>query len=104
MKININLMTAAIIALSFSDGNYTRKSAKQPFAKRGFWVTESTVDGRSTIVKYYANSISLINETKEDRVLDISKLSVRKYLNLVLETHMKNDSTINYWEGNYEIN
>ena len=104
MKIHINLMTAAVLALSSSDGNYTRKSAKQPFAQRGFWVTEIAVDEKSTIVKYYANSISLINETKEDRVLDISKLSVRKYLNRVLEIHMKNDSTTNLWEGNYEIN
>ena len=104
MKVHINLMTAAVLALSLIDDNYIRKSTKQPFVKRGFWVTESAVDGKSTIVKYYANSISLIYETKEDRVLDISRLSVRKYLNRVLETHMKNDSTINLWEGNYEIN
>lgn len=104
MKIHINLMTAAVLALSLNDDNYIRKSAKQPFAQRGFWVTESVVDGKSTIVKYYANSISLINETKEDRVLDISKRSVRKYLNRVLETHMKNDSITNLREGNYEIN
>jgi len=104
MKINFNLMTVAIIALSLSDDNFIRKSAKQPFATKGFWVTEDIVGSKSTIVKYYANSVSLINETKEDRVLDISKLSVRRYLNNVLETHMKNDSTVNHWEGNYEIN
>ncbi|WP_353722013.1 hypothetical protein [Dyadobacter sp. 676] len=71
----------------------TARSARQPFPERGFWVVETSTDRKSTIVRYYANSNHLVSETIEPEVLDVRKLSVRKYLNEKLRKELARDTT-----------
>ncbi len=69
------------------------RSARQPFPERGFWVAETAPDKKTTIVRYYAHSNYLVSETTEPAVLDIRKLSVRKYLNEKLRKELEKDTT-----------
>lgn len=69
------------------------RSARQPFPEKGFWVTETSPDKKSTIVRYYAHSNHLVSETTEPEVLDVRKLSVRRYLNEKLRKELEKDTT-----------
>jgi hypothetical protein len=80
------------------------KSARQPYPQAGFWVMETRPGEQSTIVKYYANSNRLVAETVEPSRLDITKLSVRKYLNGRLKAELEKDSTLKSATKLYEIN
>lgn len=80
------------------------RSARQPFPERGFWVTETSPDKKSTIVRYYAHSNHLVSETTEPEVLDVRKLSVRKYLNEKLRKELEKDTTGQSAIKLYEIN
>ncbi|MHA4736484.1 hypothetical protein [Dyadobacter sp. MSC1_007] len=96
MKINSDFTLAALFLALSLHANAVKKasrSARQPFPDRGFWVTETGKDRKSTIVKYYANSNRLVSETTEPELLDVRKLSVRKYLNHKLKTELEKDTT-----------
>jgi hypothetical protein len=80
-----------------------RTSTRQPFPEAGFWVTETTPGESTTRVKYYANSNHFVSESIEPGKLDVSKLSVRKYLNSKLKTELAKDSTIQLLPKLYEI-
>lgn len=80
------------------------RPARQPFPERGFWVTETSPDKKSTIVRYYAHSNHLVSETTEQEVLDVRKLSVRKYLNEKLRKELEKDTTGQSAIKLYEIN
>lgn len=80
------------------------RSARQPFPERGFWVAETAPDKKSTVVRYYAHSNHLVSETTEQEVLDIRKLSVRKYLNEKLRKELEKDTTGQSAIKLYEIN
>lgn len=69
------------------------RSARQPFPERGFWVTETAPDGKSTVVKYYANSNHLVSAVTVREALDVKKLSVREYLNETLRKELAKDTT-----------
>ena len=84
--------------------NKATRSARQPFPERGFWVAETSPDKKSTIVRYYAHSNQLMSETTETEVLDVRKLSVRKYLNDRLRKELEKDSTGQSAIKLYEIN
>jgi len=71
----------------------TARPARQPFPEKGFWVTETSPDKKSTIVRYYAHSNYLVSETTEPEVLDVRKLAVRKYLNEKLRKELEKDTT-----------
>lgn len=70
-----------------------QRSIRQPYPDSGFWTTEVLKEEKSTIVRYYANSISLISEIREPHILDITKLPVRKYLNRKLTEELSKDTT-----------
>lgn len=70
-----------------------KRPARQPYPDSGFWTTELLTEEKATIVRYYANSISLISEIKEPCILDITKLPVRKYLNKKLAEELSKDTT-----------
>lgn len=84
------LLAACIQVQAVSKGT---RSIRQPFPERGFWVTETSPDHKSTIVRYYAHSNLMLSEVKEPEVLDIRRLSVRKYLNAQLLKALKKDTT-----------
>lgn len=69
------------------------RSARQPFPDRGFWVAETASGRKSTVVRYYADSNHLISEVTVQEVLDVRKLSVRKYLNEALRKVLEKDTT-----------
>ncbi|SDH14514.1 hypothetical protein SAMN04487996_12974 [Dyadobacter soli] len=73
--------------------NRAVRSARQPFPEKGFWVAETNPGKKSTIVRYYAHSNHLVSETTEPELLDITKLSVRKYLNGKLRKELEKDTT-----------
>lgn len=80
-----------------------RRSARQPFPGRGFWVVETAPDHRSTTVRYYANSNYLVSEEVTRGELDVTKLSVRKYLNEQLRKALEKDTTAQANIRLYEI-
>lgn len=80
------------------------RSARQPFPEKGFWVAETSPDKKSTIVRYYAHSNHLVSEMIEPEMLDIRKLSVRKYLNEKLRKELEKDTTVQSVIKLYEIN
>ncbi|MET7254712.1 hypothetical protein ACWKW6_17820 [Dyadobacter jiangsuensis] len=80
------------------------RSARQPFPEKGFWVAETAADKKSTVVRYYANSTHLVSETTEPEVLDVRRLSVRKYLNERLRKELEKDTTGQSAVKLYEIN
>ena len=82
----------------------TIRSARQPFPDKGFWVVETASDKKSTVVRYYANSSHLVSETTEPEVLDVRKLSVRRYLNERLRKELEKDTTGQSAIKLYEIN
>lgn len=69
------------------------RSARQPFPEKGFWVAETVPGKNSTIVRYYAHSNHLVSETTEPALLDVRKVSVRKYLNEKLRKELGKDTT-----------
>ena len=95
------LVAAGIQYQAVSKGT---RSARQPFPEKGFWVTETAPDKKSTIVRYYAHSNHLVAETTEPEVLNVSKLSVRKYLNERLRKELEKDTTGQSAIKLYEIN
>jgi len=80
------------------------RSTRQPFPEKGFWVAETAPDKKSTIVRYYAHSNHLVSETTEPEVLDVRKLSVRKYLNEKLRRELEKDTTGQATIKLYEFN
>lgn len=107
MKINSDFTLAALfLALSLHANAVKKanKSARQPFPDRGFWVTETREDGKSTMVKYYANSNRLVSEVTEPALLDVRKLSVRKYLNHRLKAELEKDTANLANPTLYELN
>jgi hypothetical protein len=106
MKIlKVSVITATMLAVAlppyFSGQNESRR---QPFPEMGFWVTETHPNEQTTVVKYYANSNYFVSQSVETEQLDISKLSVRKYLNKKLREELAKDSTIKTLPKLYEIN
>jgi hypothetical protein len=94
MKIYKNVFMALIVSMNFLDTEPSqRRSARQPYPRVGFWTTEVLSEEKVTIVRYYANSISLISEIREPRVLDITKPPVRRYLNKKLTEALSKDTT-----------
>ncbi|WP_138481184.1 hypothetical protein [Dyadobacter bucti] len=94
MKMYKNAFMVLIMALNVQAMEAVqRSSARQPYPDSGFWTTELLTEEKATIVRYYANSISLISETREPRILDITKLPVRKYLNKKLAEELSKDTT-----------
>jgi hypothetical protein len=94
MKIYRNACMVLVIAVNVqSIENSRHRSARQPYPDSGFWTTEVLNEEKATIVRYYANSISLISEIREPRILDITKLQVRKYLNRKLAGELSKDTT-----------
>lgn len=69
------------------------RSARQPYPEKGFWVAETVPCKKSTIVRYYAHSNHLLSETTEPMLLDVRKVSVRKYLNGKLWKELEKDTT-----------
>ncbi|MCF0071875.1 hypothetical protein LZD49_15465 [Dyadobacter sp. CY261] len=96
MKIITHYMLAGLLMAGgiqkHAVGKATRP-ARQPFPEKGFWVTETSPDKKSTIVKYYAHSNHMVSEVAEPEVLDVRKLSVRKYLNEQLRKELEKDTT-----------
>ncbi|SEJ31275.1 hypothetical protein SAMN05216327_108214 [Dyadobacter sp. SG02] len=100
-------MLAALLVAAGMQGraaSKTTRTARQPFPEKGFWVTETAPDKKSTIVRYYAHSNHLVSETTEPGVLDIRKLSVRKYLNEKLRKELERDTTGQSALRLYELN
>lgn len=111
MKIIAHCVLAGLLVAAGMQNRAVRKaarSARQPFPERGFWVTETAPDKKSTIVRYYAHSNHLVSETTESELLDVSKLSVRKYLNQKLRKELEKDTTgqsaIQLFEINRNLN
>ncbi len=104
--LNINIMLATM--LTVASMQYTMKSRKrplqQPYPETGFWVVESKPGKNGTIVRYYANSNHLVSTVDEPANLDISKLSVRRYLNRKLAEALSRDSTKASIQKLYETN
>jgi hypothetical protein len=104
---HIKYLTLAAMFLAASlqhTAHGKQKSVRQPYPQAGFWVTETRPGEQSTTVKYYANSNHLVSESVEPSRLDISKLSVRKYLNGKLKAELEKDSTLKSATKLYEIN
>ncbi len=107
MKIITYCVLAGLLVAAGMQNRTMRKatrSARQPFPEKGFWVTETAPDKKSTIVRYYAHSNHLVSETTEAEVLDVRKLSVRKYLNEKLRKALEKDTTGQSAIKLYEIN
>ena len=96
MKIITHFMLVGLLAAAgiqnLADGKVVR-SARQPFPEKGFWVAETVPGKKSTIVRYYAHSNHLVSETTEPALLDVKKVSVRKYLNEKLRKALEKDTT-----------
>ncbi len=107
MNILTHYLLAALLAtagIQHQAVSKTRRPARQPFPEKGFWVTETSPDQKSTVVRYYAHSNQLVSETTEPVVLDVRKLSVRKYLNERLRKELEKDTTGQAAFKLYEIN
>ncbi|KQS33205.1 hypothetical protein [Dyadobacter sp. Leaf189] len=105
-SIKINVLAAALLAvisLSYGIPPQTR-SWRQPVPEKGFWVTETDPASRITTVRFYAASNYLVSERKENKELDIKKLSVRRYLNNALKEALEKDSLAQSLPKLYEIN
>jgi hypothetical protein len=99
------MLAGMLIAASIQNQAVSKatRSARQPFPEKGFWVAETSPDRKSTIVRYYAHSNHLVSETAEPSVLDVRKLSVRKYLNEKLRRELEKDTTDKATIRLYEI-
>lgn len=107
MNIITHYMLAGLLAAAGIQSQAVSKatrSARQPFPEKGFWVAETAPGQKATIVRYYANSNHLISETTEPEILDVRKLSVRKYLNEKLRKELEKDTTGQSAVKLYEIN
>lgn len=96
MRIIAHCVLAGLLVAAGMQNRAVRKAARatrQPFPEKGFWVAETSPDKKSTIVRYYAHSNHLVSETTEPEVLDVGKLSVRKYLNAKLRKELEKDTT-----------
>jgi hypothetical protein len=96
MKIITHCMLAGLLATAGIQNQAVSKaarSARQPFPEKGFWVAETVPGKKSTIVRYYAHSNYLVSETTEPVLLDVRKVSVRKYLNEKLRKELEKDTT-----------
>lgn len=96
MKVLTHYMLAGLLVSASIQGQAVRKAARparQPYPEKGFWVAETAPDQKSTIVRYYAHSNYLMSETMEPELLDVRKLSVRKYLNAMLRKELERDTT-----------
>ncbi|GGM76761.1 hypothetical protein GCM10010967_05470 [Dyadobacter beijingensis] len=96
MRIITWCMLAGLLTAASIQGRAVHKatrSARQPFPEKGFWVAETAPDQKSTIVRYYAHSNYMVSETTEPAVLDVRKLSVRRYLNEKLRRELEKDTT-----------
>jgi len=104
--VTLNVMLAAMLMVVGMQ--YTMKSPKrplrQPYPATGFWVTESKPGKTGTIVRYYANSNHLVSTVAEPANLDITKLSVRRYLNKKLAGELSRDTTKASIQKLYETN
>lgn len=93
MKINYNMLLAIVLVIGMqSNSEGKNKSRKQPYPVSGFWITEYVPNEKGTIIRYYDDNINLIFEKTEVCHLDISKRSVRKYLNKNLLVQISRDS------------
>ncbi|MCE6988247.1 hypothetical protein [Dyadobacter sp. CY323] len=102
-NVKVQMLAAVLLVAGMTQRLSDNKSAKQPFPKRGFWVAETSVHSKTTVVRYYANSNHLVSEKIENGALDISKLSVRKYLNQKLKKELEKDSSSKISLKLYEI-
>ena len=106
MKIHVLIalvVAAMLLVAGIMQQLSDRKSGKQPFPEKGFWVAETSLHSKTTIVRYYANSNHLVSEKIENGVLDVSKLPVRKYLNHQLKIELEKDSSSQTSFKLYEI-
>jgi hypothetical protein len=105
MKMNSIVLAAMILAVSIqTDIKSSKKPLRQPYPETGFWVTETQPGKTGTIVRYYANSNHLISTANEPDNLDVTKLSVRRYLNKKLAAELSKVSTNASFQKLYEIN
>ena len=81
-----------------------KRTLRQPYPETGFWVTESTSLKNGTLVRYYANSNHLVSTVTEPTNLDITKVSVRRYLNKKLAEELAKDTTKASIQKLYETN
>lgn len=106
MKILNHIVLAALLmsaGLQPPAVGKARRSARQPFPERGFWVAETAPDHTFTTIRYYANSNYLVSEVITKGELDVTKLSVRKYLNEQLRKELEKDTTAQAAIRLYEI-
>jgi hypothetical protein len=105
MRVIPDLLIASIMAFSLQYHNsQIATTGLQPVTETGFWVTFSEPGIRHTMVRYYATPTLLVAETKENCQLDITKRSVRRYLDKRLKKEMAKDSTVEFWENRVEKN
>ena len=98
------ILTLAAGAFFKTYAGEPKKSPRQPCPKHGFWVTEPVPGVPYTIVKYYANSITLVLEEKVRGEMDIYRRSVRKELDAALKRELATDSNVHLRElGIYQI-
>jgi hypothetical protein len=103
-NISIEFLAALCIAASIHFTSQSReRSARQPVAESGFWVTETDSAGHTTTIRFYATSNHLVSERKENRNIDIRRLASRKYLNRLLKNELENDSLAKSLPKLYEI-
>lgn len=96
MKIITHYMLAGLLvagSIQSQAVSKTARSARQPFPEKGFWVVETVPGKKSTIVRYYAHSNHLMSQATEPVLLDVRKVSVRKYLNEKLRKELGKDTT-----------
>ncbi|WP_031528583.1 hypothetical protein [Dyadobacter crusticola] len=104
-NLKINLLTALLMVVSLSyDYPPQTKSSRQPVPEKGFWVTVTDPGSGTTTVRFYATSNYLVSEKKENKELDIRKVSVRRYLNNALKEALEKDSIAQSLPKLYEIN
>jgi hypothetical protein len=92
-NVKAHVLVAMLLLTGTMQGLSDNRSSRQPFPERGFWVAETSLHSRTTVVRYYSNSNHLVSEKMEAGALDVSKLSVRKYLNHQLKLELERDSS-----------
>ncbi|MCF0052952.1 hypothetical protein LXM25_22985 [Dyadobacter sp. LJ53] len=102
----MQIVLAALLMVASTQFNTKpqKKTLRQPYPETGFWVTENMPGKSGTIVRYYANSNHLVSTVTEPANLDITKVSVRRYLNKKLASELSRDSTKASILKLYEIN
>lgn len=56
-------------------------------SKTNYWVVETEAKAKNSVVKIYDSNNNLVNESKADRVIDITKKKERRRLNKMVKQH-----------------